>query len=462
MHRLTVALLAAFDALIAVAVSVGFIVAPLTLFWALDLHGPWDALWPTAASIWQLGHFVPQIMHLPLELLTATGVATEAASFTLSLAPLAFASFAAIFAARSGIRAARAGAWFSGVFSGAVVYAGFGALIWITSRNGTAAVWGWQALLFPALVYAVPLLCGALVEAWRDGDDGGLVDLVHDRVDALSIEWSELPALAGRGLAIVLVSCIAFGALGVGVMVALRGGEMISLFQAARVDAWGAVLLTLVHLALLPNLIVWAFAWIAGPGFAVGAGTAVSPAGTELGVLPGVPLAGLIPEHVSIWFLALALLPVLAGVGAGWALRSRYAAVLGADEPFLPRLVLTLVVALGSGAIAALAGFLSGGSLGPGRLEHVGPDPLMLGLALAAEVAVGAGILLLSPRRTDAGGWTGEWHDDDTDDADDDATDASDVDADVPEADRPHAALDAHLAALRAERDAAEGPDARR
>jgi hypothetical protein len=58
----------------------------------------------------------------------------------------------------------------------------------------------------------------------------------------------------------------------------------------------GGAVLSLGQLVYLPTLIVWGASFAAGPGFAVGAGTAVSPAGTTLGVLPGIPSLGLIPD----------------------------------------------------------------------------------------------------------------------------------------------------------------------
>ena len=107
MHRLIVALLAAVDAAIAVAVGLAATLAPLTLLWVFGFGGEadWGVLWSSAVSVWQLGNLVPLQIALPPDYLAATGISAEAASFVLSLAPLAFAGFTAIFAARSGARA---------------------------------------------------------------------------------------------------------------------------------------------------------------------------------------------------------------------------------------------------------------------------------------------------------------------------------------------------------------------
>ena len=132
-----------------------------------------------------------------------------------------------------------------------------------------------------------------------------------------------VPGEAVRGTAVAVVALTGIAGLGVAVMVALRGGEAVALFEAARVDATGATVLTLGQLVYLPTLFVWSIAWIAGPGFAVGAGTAVSPAGTQLGVVPGIPALGLLPENSSMWMLIVVLLPVAAGAFAGWIVRSQ-------------------------------------------------------------------------------------------------------------------------------------------
>lgn len=396
MNRLVIALLAALDALITAAVGLGVVLAPLAVFWATT-GGGWGLLWPTSAKIWQAGHLVPLHVALPDTAIAATGVAADASSFVLSLAPLAFATFAAYSAVRSGVRANVSGGWVSGFLGGAATFTAIAALVALTSHTSAVRVDPVAAIAFPSLVYAVPLLVGALVSAWRDGD-GGVIDALHDRLDALSEQWSELPALAGRGIAMIGAFFLAFGALAVVVSLVVRGGEMIALFQSNRVDLWGAILLTLVHLAYLPTLIVWGASWVAGPGFQVGSGSTFSPAASDPGVLPSLPMFTLLPDGGSVWMLAVVLLPLAAAVFVGWALRSRYVAVVGDDEPIAARLTLTVTIAAASAGIAALAAVVASGSIGPGRLAHVGPHPGSVALAVGVEVLVGVAVMMLSPR----------------------------------------------------------------
>ncbi|MDR2295099.1 MAG: DUF6350 family protein [Microbacterium sp.] len=398
MHRLTVALLAAFDAIVAAAVGLVVVGAPLALFWATAADASWAGLWPLIAKIWQLGGLVPVTLTLPEPLLTALGVAPDAGGFIISLAPLALTAFVAIFAARSGVRAMRAGAGLAGVLSGAAVYTAVAVIVQLTSAAPLAHTITWQAILHPALLYTVPAALGALVVAWRDGDRG-LVDWVHDMVDESPEQWSELPALAARGIAIACGSLVGAGALAVLVSVLLRGGEMISLFQSARVDVWGAVLIALASAAYLPTLITWAVAWLSGAGITVGVGSTLTPAAVHLGVVPALPPLGLLPSGGAPLMLVVVIVPVAVGALAGWVLRSGFVAVLGDDEPLLPRVVLSVSVAAGAAGFAAIASALARGGIGPGRLAELGPNPGLVALAIGAEVLVGAAILLLSPRR---------------------------------------------------------------
>jgi len=209
-----------------------------------------------------------------------------------------------------------------------------------------------------------------------------------------------VPSAAVRGAAFAVVGVTAVSAVAVAVLVAARGGEMVALFQAARVDALGAGVITLGHLAYLPTIIVWAASWLAGPGFAVGVGTAVSPAGTQLGVVPGIPVLGLLPESTSIWMLIVIILPIGAGAFAGWAVRSRLVWE-GTPLGMAPRAVIAAGIGVLTAAAAGVAALLAGGSMGPGRLAEAGPAALPFALALGGEVLLGAAILLLSPRNRD-------------------------------------------------------------
>lgn len=451
MHRLIVALLAAVDAAIAAAVGLAATLAPLTLLWVVGFGGDadWGVLWPTAATVWQFGNLVPLQITLPPEYLAVTGIDADAASFVLSLAPLAFAAFTAIFAARSGVRASRADAWVTGVLTSSVVFGAIATGVALTSGNPVADSEMWRAIVVPTALFAVPALVAAIVTEWSEAGVG-VVARLRDRAESLPHHWGDVPALAARGGAVVVVGLVGAGAAVAAVALFARAGQIVALFQAGDVDALGATVITLAQLAYVPTLAVWGLSFVAGPGFAVGTGTAVSPAGTQVGVLPGLPALGVIPESTTSWLLLLALVPVALGALAGWIARSRLvhagareegrrmphpaapdspatsrfdadktAALSGllaasgradmpvvadedeaaaAEDPIAARLVLTAVIAVIAAGAAGLLALAGSGSLGPGRLAEFGPQAGPVALAVGLEVFVGAAILLLSPR----------------------------------------------------------------
>ncbi|MEV4666521.1 DUF6350 family protein [Microbacterium sp. LWO12-1.2] len=400
MQRLLVALLAAFDAVIAAAVGLVVLLAPLTLLWTLAFGATadWGALWPLTGTLWAFGHGVPLDVTIASEMLVALAIPSAAASFVVSVTPLAFLLFTLLFAARSGARAAKAGAWLLGALSGAAVFAVIAASVALSSRVEAAQTSLPLAIILPSAVYLVGAVCGGVRIAWEDGD-GGLLDRLHDVVDTWG-DWTPVPASVVRGAAFAVMGVTAAAAAAVALMTLFRGGEVVALFQASHVDALGATVMTLGQFAYLPTLIVWAASWIAGPGFAVGVGTAVSPAGTQLGVVPGIPILGLLPENSSIWMLIVVLIPIAAGAVAGWAVRSRLVWE-GTPLGMPPRAAIAVGIGVVAAGVAAVAAALAHGSMGPGRLVEIGPAPVPFALALGGEVLLGAAILLLSPRHRD-------------------------------------------------------------
>lgn len=147
-------------------------------------------------------------------------------------------------------------------------------------------------------------------------------------------------------------------------------------------DAVGGVVLGLGQLTLLPNLLLWAAAWLTGAGFTVGAGTAYAPAEVVSAPLPALPLLGALPTSpVAPWLPPLAV--VAAGVLAGWYVH----------RALRPRRAWETVAAAGTAAGATgltvlVLQVVAGGAAGPGRMAVVGAEPwATAGLATALVVA---------------------------------------------------------------------------
>ncbi len=155
----------------------------------------------------------------------------------------------------------------------------------------------------------------------------------------------------------------------------------------------GSALLLLASLCYLPNSVIWAIAYMLGPGFSFGIGTAVSPSGSALGAVPAFPMLAALPVGTKAAFPAwigffILVMPYLAGALAGLM------TVRIAPTPSLEAAPLWGLV---TGSIAAVViGFgakFSGGPLGSGRLASVGPAGGESGLVAVLEVGVTAALV---------------------------------------------------------------------
>ena len=331
MHRLIVVILSAVDAAIAAAVGIAATLAPLTLLWVLGMGGTadWGLLWPTSATIWQFGNLVPLQVTLPGDYLAVAGIDPGAASFVLSLAPLAFASFTAIFAARSGVRASQADAWVTGVLTGSLGFAALTAVIALSSGNDLAAVERWQAILFPSLVFAIPLLVGAVVTEWREAGSG-FIARARDRIEAAPHGWGEVPGLIVRGGAVALAGLDRAGRTRLRrvARAARRRGHRALRSRSRRRARRDRDHPRAARVPADPRDL--------GHGVRRRSGIRGRHRHRRLArrhparPVPGIPALGALPESTTPWLLLLALLPVALGALAGWIARSR---LRGASRP---------------------------------------------------------------------------------------------------------------------------------
>jgi hypothetical protein len=159
------------------------------------------------------------------------------------------------------------------------------------------------------------------------------------------------------------------------------------------------IALAVAQLALLPTLIVWAATWIVGPGFTLGTGALVSPLGTNLQIVPALPVLGIVPTDPPAFAFAVVALPVLAafilGVAVGPRVVDKGGLIGSASSTDFSSQPLVKLAATAAVAGAVSAGFggllasLTSGSLGPGRFQLVGPDPGAVMLWWGLEVTLG-------------------------------------------------------------------------
>jgi hypothetical protein len=143
-----------------------------------------------------------------------------------------------------------------------------------------------------------------------------------------------------------------------------------ALHESLQPGVAGAIALLLLQLAFVPNALVWSASYVLGSGFSLGAGSVIAPAGTQLGIVPAIPLLGALPaagpgDTAQLWWLAAG---AIAGAAACWvALADRQA--IRFDQ-----------ASLRGGACGVLAGVVfaglawaASGDIGTLRLTDMGP-----------------------------------------------------------------------------------------
>ena len=148
---------------------------------------------------------------------------------------------------------------------------------------------------------------------------------------------------------------------------------------------FGGLLLLLLNILYIPNAIVATLAYFSGVGFAVGAGTLVSPFSHRLNKIPAMPLLGALPEGKStIALIGIAFIIFVGALLASWTVALN-----------LKVLRQSLIIAV---AIAAFVGYSASGALITDAMSAVGVSTWKFTLAIGAELLVGAALALYLPR----------------------------------------------------------------
>jgi hypothetical protein len=170
----------------------------------------------------------------------------------------------------------------------------------------------------------------------------------------------------------------------VAVLLVAGFSDALQMWRTLQPGGLGGLGLALLAVSTVPNLVVWAAAFLVGPGFSVGVDTQVSAQGVDYGALPVFPpLAALPPEGGAAGLLVLGVLvPLAAGVLAGWLVHRRMPGA-APHQVALWGLASGGVAGLGFALLAAPAS----GPVTAGRLHDVGVGPATAVL-LALEVGL--------------------------------------------------------------------------
>ena len=395
MKRILTAVITAIEAGAVALAGLAIVAIPAILLWIItfQLASEPGAVLSALSAVWLLGHTVPLGFTLDAQAALSFGLAPEALRFTLSLAPLGIGLITAGAGARIGWRLGRrGGAGAVGLPAGLVGFAAV-ALLPVAIAAPLLAAPAWVAVLVPSLFFAVPAVAGFLLRAAHDGHEWWHRALreLHRGVAGLglhrSAEGVATLADALRLAAATLAVLLALAALGVGV--SLVGGyvQVVTLSQHLQLDPIGAIAVFIVQLAFLPVAVIWALAWFSGSGFAIGAGSSVTPFETLLGPVPALPLFGAIPPAWGAWGPIAILLVVLCALVCGVLFAGRRGR---SSAPREAGIVVAAAALVGLAVVGLSA--LATGSIGPDRLETTGPNPWQAGAFVAAEVAIGLAI----------------------------------------------------------------------
>ena len=151
------------------------------------------------------------------------------------------------------------------------------------------------------------------------------------------------------------------------------------LLPTSTVDS---TMITLAQVLFIPNAIVWALSWLAGPGFFMGSDALHSPASAPTMPIPAIPLFGATPVSAPGNWVVFAL--IVFGVALGVYLR-----LLKGSESLLDDLYQGGIAAVVIAAVYLVTSLGSAVVLGNGRLAFLGPRMSLSALCLFAEVALG-------------------------------------------------------------------------
>ncbi|MCW2858027.1 MAG: hypothetical protein JWR52_3642 [Marmoricola sp.] len=166
----------------------------------------------------------------------------------------------------------------------------------------------------------------------------------------------------------------AFALLAAGALLVM-GSLLFSFNEAATIlsdlhlGTGDALTYTFVMALLSPNAALLGSSYLLGPGFAIGAGTTVSPTAMSLGAIPAFPLLAALPHEGPTpgWLAIFMGVPALcAAVGVAKAHRS------SAPLPFDLAALRGAGAGFGAGVLITIAISLAGGPMGTGRMADIG------------------------------------------------------------------------------------------
>ena len=191
-----------------------------------------------------------------------------------------------------------------------------------------------------------------------------------------------------RGALMAVAAIAAVSAVTLAVLLVVNFSTVLGIYEGLQGGGGGSLILTAAQLMFMPNFVLWVFAWFVGTGFAIGTGSLVSPLGTDLGLVPALPVLGAIPTGQMAFGLLSVLVPIAASFAAAFFSWPTLSRKLGTYQRLRWLALAAVSFAVVGGLVTFALMWMSAGSAGPGRLVNVGPVAWQTALILAGEFVV--------------------------------------------------------------------------
>jgi hypothetical protein len=381
--------MAAFEAVMVAAIGVGILLAPMTVIWLVenDPTVDWFVAFRTSVDIWMLAQGA--------QLSVAAGAlgSPQVPAFIISILPLGLTAFLAFLSFKLGRRMSTTAELWPGWLAAVLTYGAISLGLSTAAYDKAVFPITWQGTMLPPLFFFIFVAIGSLTGPLRNNQESreraALVVWLENKWNNLGWAIRALARPALRGGTAVVSMLVGLSAVSISLLLAVNWITVTRLYEGLHVSILGGSTVTVGELAMLPNLVIYGAAWFTGLGFAIGTGSSISPLGSAVGPMPGIPLLGAIPVgQVGLGFAAIAI-PLVAAFIATLAIKNhadeiRFEFASAWSAAISLGLAVGLVAALEMGALAAIAS----GSVGPGRLATVGVNPLFLMAVVFVETSV--------------------------------------------------------------------------
>jgi hypothetical protein len=131
-------------------------------------------------------------------------------------------------------------------------------------------------------------------------------------------------------------------------------GQATLITEVLAPGIFGSILLLILNLLYLPNVALAAISYVSGAGFAVGAGTHLSPITQDIGQIPALPLLAALPVDSNKWLLLFSIVIIALGALLGYwtvSLQER----TSWQSFFILMVMLTLLAYFASGSLITQA-----------------------------------------------------------------------------------------------------------